>query len=682
MSGSPLPADPVSCLRLWLRTGDERAFAAVVEAYTGLVFNTARQCLGGDAESAREVAQNVFLTAARKAPQLTKLDGLSAWFHSTAMKESANHRRGEERRRKRQETCAIREIPGFSSPEVSGNPDFHPNTESASPSSHPSHPSPSDPEVRSHLNDALSSLKPAEREILLSRFFENRTFSAIAEARSSSPDAVRMKCQRAMNKLASWFRRRGLTAENLTLGSVLGTHWSQPAPEHLAAAIRSAIHHGGIHSSVAGTAATASSSLTAMAFAKSLTAAAAVLLALIPLHSQNGRIRQLEARISAAAAAARPAVETPNPPARRSAPEFIPIAMEETQIRLTFPLTAADLTKTWVMAGSGGINHAGMFFPLPVELEKQKLFDLPIPEIKKLLADLEPLTVGEDVKRTVRSFLLEFCLARTDPRTALENALSARLDTSVLGRIIQQWASNDPSAAQAWLEKRRDGDLLIPQRFGDDPEGALWSGVTRALAMKDLTSAVNWAEASIGSPAAPALLRGLAPAMASGHQEERFLDLCQRLPSAKAAFDAQSQLLAQVLQQQKDSGASRGAGIRLLENPRIPAGQREALVVEALRIRITDPDIIGGRSDVFRQAWALSSPESRREVLLRVLAFRAPGIDPGSPQGAKVEALKADIAQALEPVDSTRDFQFIEAIKNPDIRKSLRSEFAPLLSTP
>ena len=156
-------------------------------AYSGLVFSTALRKLAGDAESAREVTQNVFLMAFRKREVLATLAYPAAWFHRAAMLESNNFLRMESRRRKHLEACTAEQSV------------VHDEASAGLSKA-----------VRAQLDEALHGLREPERELILSRFFEGRSFQELAERRGSTPDAVRMKLTRILEKLSSVLKRQGM----------------------------------------------------------------------------------------------------------------------------------------------------------------------------------------------------------------------------------------------------------------------------------------------------------------------------------------------------------------------------------------------------------------------------------------------------------------------------------------
>ncbi|MDB6134704.1 MAG: hypothetical protein JWM59_2947 [Verrucomicrobiales bacterium] len=199
-------------LRQWADGGSETAFRAVVERYAGLVFGVALRRTG-DRPLAEEAVQNVFADLARKAPALAGTRRpLAAWLHRCAVYESVTLLRREIRHREKMRRFA--ETP--------------PAAESA--------PDPW-PAVGPLLDEAINDLSDADRRVLLLHWFERRTFASIAELTGDTAAAVQRRGSRAIEKLASLLRRRGVVIPMTVLSAGLASQLSQAAPPGLAPAV-------------------------------------------------------------------------------------------------------------------------------------------------------------------------------------------------------------------------------------------------------------------------------------------------------------------------------------------------------------------------------------------------------------------------------------------------------------
>src|SRR5688572_5064780 len=82
-------------LSRYLREGDEHAFAALARRHERMVIGTAWRHLG-DPDLARDIAQQVFATLARKAKLLTGRASLAGWLHIAATHIASRTRSAEE----------------------------------------------------------------------------------------------------------------------------------------------------------------------------------------------------------------------------------------------------------------------------------------------------------------------------------------------------------------------------------------------------------------------------------------------------------------------------------------------------------------------------------------------------------------------------------------------------------
>ena len=94
------------------------------------------------------------------------------------------------------------------------------------------------------LDEAINQLGAADRTAILLRFFEQRDFRAVGEALGSNEDAARMRVNRALDKLHSLLKRRGVTLSAAALGTALAGQVVAAAPAGLAAGISNAVLAG------------------------------------------------------------------------------------------------------------------------------------------------------------------------------------------------------------------------------------------------------------------------------------------------------------------------------------------------------------------------------------------------------------------------------------------------------
>jgi len=184
--------------------GSETAFRALVTRHVDLVYATALRLLG-DAGVAEEVAQNVFVVLARKAPRLGGVETLAGWLHRTAVLEAKARIRAELRRRRREETAA--EIATI-------------EREGASPWA----------ALVPLLDEGLLNLRDNDRLALVLRFLEDRSLREVAVVLGVEEDAARKRVARALDRLADFFKKRGLAVPAGTGCATVLMQATQAAP--------------------------------------------------------------------------------------------------------------------------------------------------------------------------------------------------------------------------------------------------------------------------------------------------------------------------------------------------------------------------------------------------------------------------------------------------------------------
>ena len=208
----------------YVKDGSESAFRELVARYVDLVYSAAVRLVEEDRHLAEDVAQTVFADLAQMARRLPSGVMLGGWLHRHTCFVAATLLRGERRRRARErqavEMNALQDHP-------EANLNF----------------------VTPILDEAINQLGAADRTAILLRFFEQRDFRSVGEALGSNEDAARMRVSRALGKLQSLLKRRGVTLSAAALGTALAGQIVTAAPAGLAAAISGAVLAGTAKSS-------------------------------------------------------------------------------------------------------------------------------------------------------------------------------------------------------------------------------------------------------------------------------------------------------------------------------------------------------------------------------------------------------------------------------------------------
>src|SRR6266550_441044 len=207
--------DSQKLLAEYVRTGSEAAFRELVTRYIDLVYSTALRLVEGDAHRAEDVAQVVFVDLARAARTVSSEVMLGGWLHRHTCFVAAKTMRGERRRQSRERQAA----------EMNANED---------------HSAANLARVAPMLDDAINQLGSEDRAAILLRFFEQRDFRSVGEALGSNEEAARKRVDRALEKLESLLKRRGVAFSATALGATLATQAVTAAPVGLAISISGA----------------------------------------------------------------------------------------------------------------------------------------------------------------------------------------------------------------------------------------------------------------------------------------------------------------------------------------------------------------------------------------------------------------------------------------------------------
>ncbi len=524
-------------------------FNEVMAAYSGLVFSTALRKLPRDAESAREVTQNVFLMAFRKREVFATLAYPAAWFHRAAMLESNNFLRLESRRRKHLEACTAEQSV------------IHDEASAGLSKA-----------VRAQLDEALHGLREPERELILSRFFEGRSFQELAERRGSTPDAVRMKLTRILEKLSSVLKRQGATVTIAALAAGLGAQWSHAAPAGLGAAVAAA---------KTGTAVTASKLnllLAAMTSGKILCFSLMLLLfMLISLHFQSGRIDHLRAALEKP----RVALEGRVPRSSQVTPENA-----ENQLGVTArpgqkpdeesgPVTVLSLLNAIRSPRGSQRDLDGTYLVTKVD---DRLAGMSAKELRELLEKMDQSPGGAGIKSRARSHLIERFLVKKDPEEALRQAIRYRMSDTAFMNIARRWAGSETGGSlESAFALLNDPSALPVVKFGADPAKALRQGIAAGLAARnDLPAAIRLCREAAGTPAAADYLLGMTEFLCRPSERDTAFDLLTGVPDAVGRTRLLKSLAVEIGRYEED------ASVRaFFSDSRFPEPVRREVILEA-----------------------------------------------------------------------------------------------------
>ncbi len=243
--------DDAELLSRYAEGRSQAAFAELVERHLGMVYHAAVRQLGGDAHRANDVAQSVFILLAEKARQLRGHPSLAGWLHTATRLTAANMIREMARRRSREEAA-------------------HSMSENQLASAH-------DEEwvkLRPIIDEVLAELDEEDREAVLLRFFEGKSFSEIGERLRLSEGTAHKRVERALERTRGRLTKRGIVSA-AALAGALGTQAGLAAPVGLSASVMAAASTATIAPAAMSVVAT----LTFMATSKIMVGTAALVIA-------------------------------------------------------------------------------------------------------------------------------------------------------------------------------------------------------------------------------------------------------------------------------------------------------------------------------------------------------------------------------------------------------------------
>jgi uncharacterized protein (TIGR03435 family) len=195
-------------LQCYTNNGSEEAFAALSARYCDLVYSVAFRRVG-NAHQAEEITQAVFIIMAKKAHAFDQNIILPGWLHRTTWFVADNFQKADQRRRQREQEAFRQSL-------------LH-ETECA----------PSWNLIAPELDSAVAELSYKDRDAIILRYFEGKSLDAVGKAMGASEEAARKRVDRAVEKLRSYFARRGIAVSSAVLIAAISAHSVQAAPASL-----------------------------------------------------------------------------------------------------------------------------------------------------------------------------------------------------------------------------------------------------------------------------------------------------------------------------------------------------------------------------------------------------------------------------------------------------------------
>ena len=205
--------DDFELLRQYVERGSSEAFGVLVERHSGMLHGAALRVVR-DESRAEEITQAVFIILARKAASLRRGTILAGWLYRTARFVALDALRAE--RRRQQHLSNFAQLNDSSSTASVWD------------------------QIAPLLEEAMNRLGATDRDAVVLRFLEQKSFAEVASALGTSEAAAKMRIGRALEKLRNAFARRGVVVPAMVLFAALSAHGASAAPAGLSATVATA----------------------------------------------------------------------------------------------------------------------------------------------------------------------------------------------------------------------------------------------------------------------------------------------------------------------------------------------------------------------------------------------------------------------------------------------------------
>jgi RNA polymerase sigma factor (sigma-70 family) len=200
-------------LRRHVNDGDPRAFGELVARHLDWVYSAALRQVR-DPHTADDVTQAVFLALSQQAPKLAGGVVLSAWLFRVTRRASAMALRSAGRRRTHERRAAV-----MVKEEQSGMDEQAWET------------------LAPVLDEVVGKLGEADRQSILLRYYQRKSFAEIGTALAISEPAVRKRISRAIERMRALLGGRGMAIAAGTLVAGMSSFTSQAAPATTVASV-------------------------------------------------------------------------------------------------------------------------------------------------------------------------------------------------------------------------------------------------------------------------------------------------------------------------------------------------------------------------------------------------------------------------------------------------------------
>ena len=203
--------DDTALLREYVEHDSEEAFAALVTRHVNKVYSVALRHTGNP-HSAEEIAQAVFVILAKKSRHLGKRVILSGWLYQTARLTAVTFIRGGIRRARREQEAYMQTV-------------LNENESDAW------------RQIAPLLDAAMAGLNETDRHAVVLRFFDGKSIREVGAALGANEDAAKKRLSRALEKLRTFFAKRGVSSTTAIIAGAISANSVQAAPVTLAKSV-------------------------------------------------------------------------------------------------------------------------------------------------------------------------------------------------------------------------------------------------------------------------------------------------------------------------------------------------------------------------------------------------------------------------------------------------------------
>lgn len=198
----------------YLKKSSEEAFATLVARHVGKVYSVALRHVGNP-HHAEEITQAVFVILLKKARGLHKDTILSGWLYHTARLTAVTFLRSEIRRARREQEARMQTI--GTDPQAEAWQQMAPL-----------------------LDAAVAGLGTADRDAIVLRFFDGKSMKEVGASLGLSENSATKRIGRAVDKLRSFFAKRGVVLSATAVCAAISTNAVQAAPVQVSASVAAA----------------------------------------------------------------------------------------------------------------------------------------------------------------------------------------------------------------------------------------------------------------------------------------------------------------------------------------------------------------------------------------------------------------------------------------------------------